>query len=109
LGLDPLTLRTVTVLGSTGSIGVSTLDLFAKSGAPVDILALTAGRNVARLAEQALTWRPRVAVIQDEALLPELRDRLAGSGIAAAAGDRPRCAPARMRSCWNCRARRCSN
>ena len=87
MGLDPLSLRTVTVLGSTGSIGVSTLDLFAKSGAPVDILALTAGRNVARLAEQALRWRPRVAVIQDESLLPELRDRLAGSGIAVAAGD----------------------
>ena len=79
--------RTVTVLGSTGSIGVSTLDLFAKSGAPVDIYALTAGRNVARLAEQALTWRPRLAVIQDETLLAELRERLAGSGIEAAAGD----------------------
>ncbi len=82
-----MTARTVTILGSTGSIGVSTLDLFARSGAPVDILALTAGRNVERLAEQALAWRPRVAVIQDEALLDELRDRLAGSGIEAAAGD----------------------
>jgi 1-deoxy-D-xylulose-5-phosphate reductoisomerase len=87
LGLDSLTTRTVTVLGSTGSIGVSTLDLFARSGAPVDILALTAGRNVERLAEQALAWRPRIAVIQDESLLAELRNRLAGSGIEAAAGD----------------------
>jgi 1-deoxy-D-xylulose-5-phosphate reductoisomerase len=87
LGLDSLSARTVTVLGSTGSIGVSTLDLFAKSGAPVDIYALTAGRNVERLAEQALAWRPRVAVIQDETLLDELRERLAGSGIEAAAGD----------------------
>lgn len=82
-----LTARTVTVLGSTGSIGVSTLDLFEKAGAEVDIFALTAGRNVARLAEQALAWRPRVAVIQDEALLPGLRERLAGSGVEAAAGD----------------------
>lgn len=82
-----MTARTVTILGSTGSIGVSTLDLFAKSGAPVDIFALTAGRNVERLAEQALTWRPRVAVIQDESLLAQLRARLAGSGIEAAAGD----------------------
>ncbi len=79
--------RTVTVLGSTGSIGVSTLDLFEKAGADIDLFALTAGRNVDRLAEQALAWRPKVAVIQDERLLPGLRDRLAGSGIETAAGD----------------------
>lgn len=78
--------RTVTILGSTGSIGVSTLSLFEESGAEVDIHAFTAGRNVARLAEQALRWRPRVAVIDDEACLPELRERLSGSGIEAAAG-----------------------
>ena len=78
--------RTVTLLGSTGSIGVSTLSLFEESGADVDILALTAGRNVARLAEQALRWRPRVAVIDDERCLAELRERLAGSGIETAAG-----------------------
>ncbi len=78
--------RSVTVLGSTGSVGVSTLSLFEESGAEVEILALTAGKNVARLAEQALRWRPKVAVIEDESLLPGLRDRLAGSGIHAAAG-----------------------
>jgi len=78
--------RTVTILGSTGSIGVSTLDLFEKSGAEVEILALTAGRNVAKLAEQALFWRPKLAVIQDETLLPGLRDRLAGSGVHAVGG-----------------------
>ena len=78
--------RTVTLLGSTGSIGVSTLSLFEESGADVDILALTAGRNVARLAEQALRWRPKVAVIDDERCLAELRERLAGSGIETAAG-----------------------
>ncbi|MBP7704364.1 MAG: 1-deoxy-D-xylulose-5-phosphate reductoisomerase [Caulobacter sp.] len=85
--MGALSARTVTVLGSTGSIGVSTLDLFEKSGAEVEILALTAGRNVARLAEQALFWRPKFAVIQDETLLPGLRDRLAGSGVHAVAGD----------------------
>ena len=90
----------MTVLGSTGSIGVSTLDLFARSGAPVDILALTAGRNVERLAEQALAWRPRIAVIQDETLLEELRHRLAGSGIEAAAGDAAVCEAADMDAGW---------
>lgn len=78
--------RKVSVLGSTGSIGVSTLDLFEQAGVEVEVVGLTAGRNVARLAEQALRWRPQVAVIEDEALLPELRDRLAGSGIRTAAG-----------------------
>lgn len=82
--------RSVTVLGSTGSIGVSTLDLLSHAceggAADVEVVALTAGRNVARLAEQALQWRPQRAVIEDERLLPELRDRLAGSGIEAAAG-----------------------
>ena len=78
--------RKVSVLGSTGSIGVSTLDLFEQAGVDVEIVGLTAGRNVARLAEQALRWRPQVAVIQDEAALPELRERLKGSGIRAEAG-----------------------
>jgi 1-deoxy-D-xylulose-5-phosphate reductoisomerase len=79
--------RKVSVLGSTGSIGVSTLDLFAQAGVELEVVGLTAGRNVARLAEQALRWRPQVAVIQDEAALPELRARLAGSGIETAAGE----------------------
>jgi 1-deoxy-D-xylulose-5-phosphate reductoisomerase len=78
--------RKVSVLGSTGSIGVSTLDLFEQAGVDVEIVGLTAGRNVARLAEQALRWRPQVAVIQNEAALPELRERLKGSGIRAEAG-----------------------
>ncbi len=74
------------MLGSTGSVGVSTLDLFDKAGAEVEFAALTAGRNVERLAQQALQWRPKLAVIEDETRLGELRDRLKGSGIEAAAG-----------------------
>ena len=78
--------RKVVVLGSTGSIGVSTLDLFEQANVAIEILALTAGRNVAKLAEQALRWRPKLAVIDDESSLDELRRRLAGSGVEAAAG-----------------------
>jgi len=78
--------RKVTVLGSTGSVGVSTLDLFEQSAADVEVVALVAGRNVVRLAEQALRWRPKIAVVQDEAQLPELRERLAGSGVETAGG-----------------------
>jgi 1-deoxy-D-xylulose-5-phosphate reductoisomerase len=82
-------LRKIVVLGSTGSIGVSTLDLLDKSGAGegVEILALTAGCNVERLAEQARRWRPGLAVIADESRYEELKERLAGSGVEAAAGE----------------------
>jgi 1-deoxy-D-xylulose-5-phosphate reductoisomerase len=82
--------RRVTVLGSTGSIGVSTLDLLdlaiAQGSAQVEMVALTAGRNVERLAEQALKWRPKLSVIQDESLHETLKARLAGSGLVTAAG-----------------------
>ncbi len=78
--------RSISILGSTGSVGCSTLDLLGHVDADVEVVALTAGRNVARLAEQALQWRPKIAVIEDESLLPELRERLNGSGVAAAAG-----------------------
>ncbi|MCA3729236.1 MAG: 1-deoxy-D-xylulose-5-phosphate reductoisomerase, partial [Phenylobacterium sp.] len=57
--------RTVSILGSTGSVGVSNLELFEALGRPVRLRALTGGRNVALLAKQALEWRPEVAVIAD--------------------------------------------
>ena len=82
--------RKISVLGSTGSVGVSTLDLLDQASrhgsAEVEVMAMTAGRNVALLAEQARKWRPETAVIEDESLLPELRERLNGSGVKAAAG-----------------------
>ena len=82
--------RRVSILGSTGSIGTSTLSLFEEAGkdgaCEVEIVALTAGRNVERLAEQARKWRPERVVIDDEALLPELRERLSGTGLEIAAG-----------------------
>jgi 1-deoxy-D-xylulose-5-phosphate reductoisomerase len=85
--MGPLSLpRRVSVLGSTGSVGVSTLDLFEQAKVEIEVAALSAGRNVGLLAEQALRWRPETAVIADEAALPELKHRLAGSGIKAAAG-----------------------
>lgn len=79
--------RRVTVLGSTGSVGVSTLDLMRLSGRDYAVEALTAGSNVKVLADQALAWRPRLAVIADESLKAELDQRLAGSGVETAAGD----------------------
>ncbi len=85
--MGPLNLpRKISVLGCTGSVGVSTLDLLQRAGVEVEVVALAAGRNVELLVEQALQWRPRIAVIQDEQALPRLRAALAGSGIATAAG-----------------------
>ncbi|MGC1304913.1 MAG: 1-deoxy-D-xylulose-5-phosphate reductoisomerase, partial [Caulobacteraceae bacterium] len=79
--------RSITVLGSTGSVGVSTLDLLDKAdGAEVSVRALTAGRNVALLAEQAKKWRPDRTIIADETLHDELKVRLAGEGLETAAG-----------------------
>jgi 1-deoxy-D-xylulose-5-phosphate reductoisomerase len=96
--------RRVSVLGSTGSVGVSTLDLLEQTrqagSAEVEVVALTAGRNVARLAEQALQWRPRVAVIEDETCLTELRERLSGSGVQCAAGARAISEAASMEAGW---------
>jgi 1-deoxy-D-xylulose-5-phosphate reductoisomerase len=77
-------------LGSTGSIGVSTLDLFeqatAHGSAEVEVIALTAGRNVNLLIEQCLKWRPQFAVIADESELEVLRAGLGGTGIRCGAG-----------------------
>jgi 1-deoxy-D-xylulose-5-phosphate reductoisomerase len=92
--------RTVTILGSTGSIGVSTLDVLEKAGVDVELVALTAGKNVAKLAEQALKWRPRMAVIEDEASLPELQERLAGTNIGVAAGSAAIVEAAAMGADW---------
>lgn len=83
--------RKVSVLGSTGSIGVSTLDLLehvtASGDAEVEVAALAAGRNVALLAEQAKRWRPTLTVCADESCHAELVERLAGEGLRTACGD----------------------
>jgi 1-deoxy-D-xylulose-5-phosphate reductoisomerase len=92
--------RTVSILGSTGSVGVSTLDLLESLGRPVRVRALTGGRNVARLADQALAWRPEVAVIADATLAGELAARLRGSGIAVEAGAAAVAAAAGLPADW---------
>ncbi len=81
-------MRSVSVFGATGSIGESTFDLLMRQGGPdtYRTVALTGGRNVARLAEQAKALRAEVAVVADDRLLPDLRAALAGTGVVAAAG-----------------------
>ena len=78
--------RSLSILGATGSVGTSTLDLVAHHPERFDVVALTASRQVGKLADAALKTGARLAVIDDPALLPELRDRLAGSNCRAATG-----------------------
>ena len=78
--------RSVTILGSTGSVGCNTIDLLARQPEAFSIEALTANRNVALLAEQARALRPRMAAIADASLYADLEEALAGSGIEVGAG-----------------------
>lgn len=76
----------VTILGATGSIGANTLDLLRRSRGDYEVVALTADRNVEALASAAIEFDADVAVIARDELYEALRDRLAGSGVEAAAG-----------------------
>ncbi len=82
--------RRVTVLGSTGSVGVNTLDLIdfalARGEASIEIEALTANSNVALLAEQAKKYLPRYVAIGDVRKKSDLKDALQGTGIEIGAG-----------------------
>jgi 1-deoxy-D-xylulose-5-phosphate reductoisomerase len=79
--------RKIAILGATGSIGTSTLDLVARNPERFEVVAVTAATNVEQLAEIARRTDARFAVISDETLLPELRERLAGTDCDASAGD----------------------
>ncbi len=78
--------RRMTILGSTGSVGQSTLDLVQRNRDRYRLVALTAGTRVKALAEQARLLRPELAVIADPRLYDDLKEALAGTGVAAAAG-----------------------
>jgi 1-deoxy-D-xylulose-5-phosphate reductoisomerase len=78
--------RRISVLGATGSVGESTLDLIGRNPAMFEVVALTANGNAAKLAELAHRHRAELAVVADESAFGELKERLAGSGIKAAAG-----------------------
>lgn len=81
-------MRSISVLGATGSVGESAFDLLMRSGGPERwrTVALTGGANVTRLAKMARALRAEIAVTAWPDTLPALRAALAGSGIEAAAG-----------------------
>ncbi len=73
----------LTLLGSTGSIGTSTLDVVRRWPDRFGIYALVAGRNVELLARQIAEFRPQVAVVADQQALEDLRKQLKESGVKA--------------------------
>jgi len=81
-----MSMRTISVLGATGSIGASTLDLVRRNPESWRVVALTANGNVAELAKLAVEFSAELAVVADEARLPELRAALAGKGIETSGG-----------------------
>ncbi len=78
--------RTISILGATGSIGASTLDLIRRERGAWHVVALTAQSNVPELAKLAREFSAEVAVVGDETCLAALREALAGSGIVTAGG-----------------------
>ena len=93
-------MKTVTILGATGSVGSSTLDLIEREPDKFQVLALTANGDVEKLAQAAIRTRAERAVVAEEACLPALRERLAGTGIQAEGGRQALLDTAAMGADW---------
>src|ERR1700704_1606485 len=78
--------RSVTLLGATGSIGASTIDLIKREPARYRVEAVTANKSATALAALARELNARFAAVGDPGAYEELKDALAGTGIAVAAG-----------------------
>jgi len=92
--------RKIAILGSTGSVGQQTIDLIARTPEAYETIALTANKNVAKLAEQARLLRPRVAVVAEEGNYQALKDALKDTGIEVAAGPQAVIDAAEAESDW---------
>jgi len=86
--------KTITILGSTGSIGRQTLSVADELG--LRVAALTAERNVELLEAQCRQYRPELAVLADEAAAEELKVRLADMNIRVLAGAEALCEAAAL-------------
>jgi 1-deoxy-D-xylulose-5-phosphate reductoisomerase len=78
--------RTISILGATGSVGASTLDLIRRERGKWRVIALTANSNADELAKLAREFSAEIAVVADESRLPALREALSGSGIETSGG-----------------------
>ncbi len=80
-------LRRITILGATGSIGASTIDLIKREPARYRVVAISARRNAAALAKAAREVGAQLAVVADPSVYNDLKEALAGTGIEAGAGE----------------------
>ncbi len=78
--------RSITILGSTGSVGCNTVELVENNPGDYVVEALTANSNIKLLVEQSLRLKPNTAVLADPEGYQALKESLAGTGIEAAAG-----------------------
>ncbi|PWC87779.1 1-deoxy-D-xylulose 5-phosphate reductoisomerase [Azospirillum sp. TSH100] len=92
--------RSVTILGSTGSVGTQTVDLVSRNPERFPVEALTANRNVSLLARQARQLKARMAVVADPCAYAELKELLSGTGIEVAAGSDAVAAAAERPADW---------
>lgn len=79
-------MRKISILGATGSIGQNTIDLIRRDSSAYDVVALTGGANIARLAEDAISLNADLAVTAYPDRFEELRAALAGTNVEVAAG-----------------------
>jgi 1-deoxy-D-xylulose-5-phosphate reductoisomerase len=82
-----LPVKNIALLGSTGSIGVNTLDVVAANPNQFAVVAISAGRNVALLIEQAKRFKPEAVAIWDESQFSTLKSALAGLNTEVLCGD----------------------
>ncbi|ARU00722.1 1-deoxy-D-xylulose-5-phosphate reductoisomerase [Yoonia vestfoldensis] len=80
-------MRRITLFGATGSVGQSAVDLIARDLDAYQVVALTGGNNIAQLASDAIALRAELAVTCHDNCYAALKDALAGTGIAVAAGE----------------------
>lgn len=99
-GAGPDAPRSVTILGSTGSVGTQTVDLVSRDPERFPVEALTANRNVTLLAQQARQLNARLAVVADPSAYAELKSLLSGTGIEVAAGSEAVAAAAERPADW---------
>ena len=93
-------IRSISILGSTGSIGVNTVDLVKRTPDLFDVRALSANNNVSLLAEQAKDLEAEIAVVADENYYEDLKKALSGSGVEVAAGRQALIDAAMRQSDW---------
>ncbi|HLZ65165.1 MAG TPA: 1-deoxy-D-xylulose-5-phosphate reductoisomerase [Aliidongia sp.] len=92
--------RSVTILGSTGSVGTSTIDLIRRNPDDYVVEALTANSDWEGLARQAIELKARSVAIGDEAAYRPLKEALAGTNIGVAAGPQSLVEAASRKSDW---------